>query len=219
MISVCDVCHSYNPKQGPEVLHHISLDIPDAKFVMLLGQSGSGKTTLLNIIAGLMRPSSGSVLADGESLYEKSAGELCRYRSENVGFVFQNFFLENCYSAYENTMVPLLLNDHADESENEQRVNEILRLVGLEGKAHKKPTELSGGECQRISVARALVNDPKILIADEPTGNLDSVNGDNIIKLLRRQVENNKTVLLVTHNERYLPYADLVYRISDGAIV
>lgn len=218
MISVCDVCHTYNPRNDQEVLHHISLDIPDGKFVMLLGQSGSGKTTLLNIIGGMMKPTSGIVLFNGKSVYEKGPKELCKYRSENIGFIFQNFFLENAYTARENVMVPLLLNRKIDRKERESRVTEILERVGLGEKRNKRPTELSGGESQRVSIARALVNDPKLIIADEPTGNLDSVNGDSILNLLHEQVENKKTVLLVTHNERYLSYADVVFRICDGVI-
>lgn len=218
MITVCDVCHTYKPRSDCEVLHNISLEIPDSKFVMLLGQSGSGKTTLLNIIGGMMKPTSGEVFFNGESIYEKSLKELCKYRSENIGFIFQNFFLENAYTARENVMVPLLLNRELSKADRESRIKGILERVGLSDAINKRPTELSGGECQRVSIARALVNDPKLIIADEPTGNLDSVNGDSIINLLREQVENKKTVLLVTHNERYLSYADVVFRICDGVI-
>lgn len=218
MISVCDVCHTYGLRNDQEVLHNISLDIPAGKFVMLLGQSGSGKTTLLNIIGGMMKPTSGTVLFNGNSVYEKSPKELCAYRSENIGFIFQNFFLENAYTARENVMVPLLLNRSMTKGDRESRVTEMLQRVGLAEKMNKRPTELSGGECQRVSIARALVNNPNLIIADEPTGNLDTVNGDSVINLLREQVKNRKTVLLVTHNERYLSYADVVFRICDGAI-
>lgn len=218
MITVCDVCHTYKPRSDCEVLHHISLEIPDSKFVILLGQSGSGKTTLLNIIGGMMNPTSGRVFFNGESIYEKSPKELCKYRSENIGFIFQNFFLENAYTARENVMVPLLLNRGLSKADRESRIQEMLERVGLAEAIDKRPTELSGGECQRVSIARALANDPKLIIADEPTGNLDSVNGDRIINLLCEQVENKKTVLLVTHNERYLSYADVVFRICDGVI-
>lgn len=218
MISVCDVCHTYGLRSDQEVLHNITFDIPDGKFVVLLGQSGSGKTTLLNIIGGMMKPTSGTVLFNGNSVYEKSQKELCAYRSENIGFIFQNFFLENAYTARENVMVPLLLNRGLSKTDRESRVTEVLGRVGLAEKINKRPTELSGGECQRVSIARALVNNPNLIIADEPTGNLDSVNGDGVIKLLCEQVKNKKTVLLVTHNERYLSCADIVFRICDGAI-
>lgn len=218
MISVRNVCHTYNPKSNQEILHHVSMDIPDGKFVLLLGQSGSGKTTLLNIIAGLMKPTSGTVISEGESLYEKTTAQLCDYRSKHVGFVFQNYFLENCFTAGENVMIPLLLNCQLRNEERERRVKEVLGQVGLAEKLSCKPTELSGGECQRISIARALVNEPKFIIADEPTGNLDSVNGNKIIDILRNQTEKQKTVLMVTHNERYIPYADLVFRICDGVV-
>lgn len=218
MISIRDVCHTYNPHSDQAVLHHISIDIPDGKLVILFGQSGSGKTTLLNIVGGMMKPTSGTVFFNGESVYEKNPKDLCKYRSENIGFIFQNFFLENAYTARENVMVPLLLNRGLSKREREIRATEILQRVGLAEKVNKKPTELSGGECQRVSIARALVNNANLIIADEPTGNLDSINGDSILNLLREQVENKKTVLLVTHNEKYLSYADIVFRISDGVI-
>jgi len=219
MISICNISHTYNKKHGNNILKNISLEIPDGKFVILLGQSGSGKTTLLNIIAGLMKPTEGEVLSDGESIYNKSNDQLCEYRSRNVGFIFQNYFLENCYTAEENVIVPLLLNNSLNAKERKERAEKVLNDVNLGGKLASRPSELSGGECQRISVARALVNDPKMVIADEPTGNLDSVNGKMIVEILRAQTESGKTVLMVTHNEDYVKYADIVFRISDGEIV
>lgn len=218
MISVRNICHTYSSFPEHEVLRNVSIEIPSGKFVVLLGQSGSGKTTLLNIIAGLMKPTSGSVVIEEESIYEKKTKELSQFRSMNVGFVFQNYFLENCYTAYENVMVPLLLNKQIDKVERSMRVEKMLEQVGLKGKGNKKPLELSGGECQRVSIARALINEPKLLIADEPTGNLDSVNGDRIMEILHKETENNKTVLLVTHNEKYVSYADVVFEIKDGQI-
>lgn len=218
MISICNVSHTYNRKVNQVVLHDVSLEIPDGKFVILLGQSGSGKTTLLNIIAGLMKPTKGEVFWYKESIYDKTQNQLCEFRQNTVGFIFQNYFLENCYTASENVLVPLLLNKEMKNKERESRVLEVLGQVGLETKADCKPSELSGGECQRISIARALVNNPDIIIADEPTGNLDSVNGKNVIDILKKQTLLGKTVLMVTHNESYIQYADLVYRISDGVV-
>lgn len=219
MISICNVSHTYNKNAGNDILKNISLEIPDGKFVILLGQSGSGKTTLLNIIAGLMKPTKGEVISDGESLYKKNNDQLCEYRFKNVGFIFQNYFLENCYTAEENVVVPLLLNNKMTAKECRERAEKVLNEVRLGDKIKYKPSELSGGECQRISIARALANDPKIIIADEPTGNLDSVNGKMVVEMLKSQTESGKTVLMVTHNEDYVKYADIVYRILDGEII
>lgn len=219
MISICNVSHTYNAKLGNEILKNISIEIPDGKFVILLGQSGSGKTTLLNIIAGLLKPTKGEVISNGESLYKKNNDQLCEYRSQNVGFIFQNYFLENCYTAEENVIVPLLLNNKMNTRECRARAEKVLSEVGLGDKLKCKPSELSGGECQRISIARALANDPEIIIADEPTGNLDSVNGKIVVEMLKSQTSSGKTVLMVTHNEDYVKYADIVYRISDGEII
>lgn len=219
MISVCNVCHTYNQKTKQEILHDITVDIPESKFVILLGQSGSGKTTLLNIIAGLMKPTEGKVFFNNESMYNKSQDQLCDFRRINVGFIFQNFFLENSYTAGENVLVPLLLNKKMSNAERKLRVQEVLSLVGLVDRIDSRPYEMSGGECQRISIARAIANKPKIIIADEPTGNLDSVNGRMIVELLKQQTELGKTVLMVTHNESYVQYADVVLRIADGVLI
>lgn len=219
MIVVNNVSHIYNVKIGNEILKNISLEIPDGKFVVLLGQSGSGKTTLLNIIAGLLKPTKGDIIANGENLYKKNDNELCEYRANNVGFIFQNYFLENCYTAEENVIIPLLLNSKLNAEERKVRTEKVLNDVKLGDKIDCKPSELSGGECQRISIARALANDPKIVIADEPTGNLDSVNGNIIVDILKSQTKVGKTVLMVTHNEEYIKHADIVFRILDGEII
>lgn len=219
MIVVNNVSHIYNVNIGNEILKNISLEIPDGKFVVLLGQSGSGKTTLLNIIAGLLKPTKGDIIANGENLYKKNDNELCEYRANNVGFIFQNYFLENCYTAEENVIIPLLLNSKLNAEERKVRTEKVLNDVKLGDKIDCKPSELSGGECQRISIARALANDPKIVIADEPTGNLDSVNGNIIVDILKSQTKVGKTVLMVTHNEEYIKHADIVFRILDGEII
>lgn len=218
MIELKNVCYTYNTKNMQEVLHNINMQIPDSKFVVLLGQSGSGKTTLLNIIAGLMKPSKGDVICNGELLYNNSSNGLCEYRYNNVGFIFQNYFLEDCYTALENVMVPLFLKKEMNDQERKKISIDILTQVGLGDKMNCKPPELSGGECQRISIARALVNNPSIIIADEPTGNLDTNNGNLVVEILKSQVELGKTVLMVTHNEKYTEYGDVVYRILDGVL-
>ncbi len=219
MINVVNVSHRYKNGDGNEVLHDLSFSIEDGKFVVLLGQSGSGKTTLLNIVAGLMKPSKGKVLFDGNDIYTLKPDELCKFRASNIGFVFQNYFLEKSFTAGENVLIPLLLRDDLNKEERCKKVSEVLDKVGIGEKKDMRVSELSGGECQRVSIARAVVNEPGILIADEPTGNLDSKNGDLVIKMLKSLTEEGTTVLMVTHNENYAEYADLVLRICDGNII
>jgi len=219
MIQIREISHTYNSGNNQEILHDISLDIPEGQFCLLLGQSGSGKTTLLNIIAGLLKPTKGRVLYNDNSIYEFTEDRLCEFRHKKIGFIFQNYFLEDNFTVEENVLIPLLLDKDRNEDRNRELIVNALEQVGLSDKSRKKPKELSGGECQRVSIARALVTNPEIIIADEPTGNLDSVNGRNVIEILKKQAEKGKTVLMVTHNESYIPYADVVLRILDGAIV
>lgn len=221
MIIADNISHSYSKNKiySEKVLHNISFNVSKNKFVLILGQSGSGKTTLLNIMAGLMKPSKGRVFFENYSIYDMTQSELCDYRRDNVGFIFQNYFLENSYTVYENVLVPLLLNKKMSDGERKKQIENVLNRVGLLNKLEKKPYELSGGECQRVSIARALVNDPKIIFADEPTGNLDSINGQCIIDLLKEQTQFGKTVFMVTHNESYVKYADIVLQISDGVLI
>lgn len=220
MIKVENVDYIYrNKKNSYKAVDNVSFIIEDGKFIILFGQSGSGKTTVLNMIGGLLKPTAGQVLFDDVEIYNLSNKDLCNFRRDNVGFIFQNYFLENCYTSAENVIVPLLLNKFKSISELKVRAASILKSVGLEGKENNRPTELSGGECQRVAIARALVNNPKYIIADEPTGNLDSINGLKIINLLKKQVSLGKTVIMVTHNELYKEYADVIISIKDGKIL
>jgi putative ABC transport system ATP-binding protein len=180
-------------------VNDVSLTVPTGEFLALLGSSGSGKSTLLNLIAGLDRPSSGSVIAEGQDLSKMSSLELARYRRQTVGMVFQSFNLLPRMTLEENVELPLRLAE-VDRSERAARVREALERVGLEKRIGHRPSELSGGEQQRTAIARALVNRPKILLADEPTGNLDSATGESILTLLREIQENpGMTIVMVTH--------------------
>ena len=180
-------------------VNDVSLTIPSGEFLALLGSSGSGKSTLLNLIAGLDRPTSGSVIAEGQDLSKMSSLELARYRRQTVGMVFQSFNLLPRMTLEENVELPLRLAE-VDRSERAARVREALERVGLEKRIGHRPSELSGGEQQRTAIARALVNRPKILLADEPTGNLDSATGESILTLLREIQENpGMTIVMVTH--------------------
>jgi len=201
-------------------VNDVSLKVPTGEFLALLGSSGSGKSTLLNLIAGLDRPSSGSVIAEGQDLSKMSALELARYRRQTVGMVFQSFNLLPRMTLEENVELPLRLAE-VDRSERAARVREALERVRLEKRIGHRPSELSGGEQQRTAIARALVNRPKILLADEPTGNLDSATGESILTLLREIQKNpGMTIVMVTH-ERTLAerFADRLAVMGDGKLV
>jgi putative ABC transport system ATP-binding protein len=198
----------------------VSLDLPSGKFLALLGSSGSGKSTLLNLIAGLDRPTSGAVIANNQDLSKVSSLELARYRRQTVGMVFQSFNLLPRMTLEENVELPLRLAE-VDRSERPARVREALERVGLGKRATHRPSELSGGEQQRAAIARALVNRPKILLADEPTGNLDSATGESILALLKEIQKNpGMTIVMVTH-ERPLAerFADRLAIMGDGKLL
>ena len=199
---------------------NVSVTVPTGEFLALLGSSGSGKSTLLNLIAGLDRPSSGSVMAHGQDLSKMSSLEVARYRRQTVGMVFQSFNLLPRMTLEENVELPLRLAE-VDRSERSTRVREALQRVGLEKRNGHRPSELSGGEQQRTAIARALVNRPKILLADEPTGNLDSATGESILSLLREIQQNlGMTIVMVTH-ERILAerFADRLAVMGDGKLL
>ena len=198
----------------------ISLEIERGEFVALLGASGSGKSTLLNLIAGLDRPTSGAITVNGRELARMSAEELARYRRHTVGMVFQAFNLIPSMTLLENVELPMRFAE-VDRAERAGRVREALERVGLSARATHRPPELSGGEQQRASIARALVNRPSLLLADEPTGNLDSRTGEEIMNYLRECHDSQGlTVLLVTH-ERALAdrYAQRILTLADGRLV
>ncbi len=198
------------------VLDDVTLTIRHGEFVALVGPSGSGKTTLTHIIGGLLQPTSGKVLIDGIGLNQKSDKQLSYYRNKQVGFVFQNFSLLPDYTALENVSVPLLLAG-MDQQGREQKAKYYLTTMGLEQKLHHFPAQLSGGQRQRVSIARALAVQPNILIADEPTGSLDTQRGEEIITILE-QLNRQKgvTLLLVTHNAELAERADRIIHIQDG---
>ena len=201
----------------------ISLDVREGEFLALLGASGSGKSTLLNLIAGLDRPSSGAILAQGRDLAEMSSEDLARHRNRTIGIVFQSFQLLPRMTVEENVELPLRLAE-IPRGERPDRVREVLDRVGLAARVKHRPTELSGGEQQRAAIARALVNRPMILLADEPTGNLDSKTGGEIMSLIaeihKPSMGPGRTLIMVTH-ERALAerYADRIVTLSDGAIL
>jgi putative ABC transport system ATP-binding protein len=198
----------------------VSFSVARGEFLALLGSSGSGKSTLLNLIAGLDRPTSGAILANGSNLSDLSSLELARYRRNTIGMIFQSFNLLPRMTLEENVDLPLRLAE-VDRSERAGRVREALERVRLTHRIGHRPTELSGGEQQRVAIARALVNSPKILLADEPTGNLDSATGEAILSLLRElQTHLGMTIVMVTH-ERPLAerFADRLATMGDGKLL
>ncbi len=199
------------------VLRDVSFTIPQGAFVAIVGPSGSGKTTLLGLLAGLDTPSRGTVVLDDADLGKLNENERARLRGEKVGFVFQSFQLIPTLTAMENVQVPLELRGSPGASE---RARELIGRVGLDGRGHHFPSQLSGGEQQRVAIARAFANSPKILFADEPTGNLDAATGQKIFELLQSlNSDGGSTIILVTHDSELAARASRTIRLLDGAVV
>jgi putative ABC transport system ATP-binding protein len=205
-------------KVGDETLHalnDVSLTVKAGEFVAITGPSGSGKSTLANIIGGLDVPEAGSVFVDGEDLSKVSDKKLSEYRNKHIGFVFQSFNLQPSYNAVENVMLPLVFG-HIGSRERKERAILCLKAVGLGDRLKHLPNQLSGGQRQRVSIARALANEPSIIIADEPTGNLDSNRGDEILALLKELNKKGITLIVITHDPNIAKQADRVVTIHDG---
>jgi putative ABC transport system ATP-binding protein len=220
MVRVADVRKSYGRDSAAvHALRGVSFDVPRGELVALKGRSGSGKTTLLNIVGGLDTPDAGRVEVDGRDLAELDEDGLLALRRDRVGFVFQSFGLIPILTAAENVGVPLRLRRTAPK-EREERVELLLSLVGLADHAAQRPGELSGGQQQRVAIARALANEPALLIADEPTGQLDAETGHSVMELLRAVVRSEQvTALVATHDATLLDLADRVLELRDGEIV
>ena len=199
-------------------LNDVSLKVEKGAFMSFVGPSGSGKTTLLNLIGGLDRPTTGKVFFKVASLESMSREQLAAYRRENIGFIFQTYNLLPVYSVYENILFPLLLNG-LKESHVRERVENMVAKVGLMDQIIKKPAQLSGGQCQRVAIARALVKDPLLILADEPTANLDSENSHQILELMRElNHEYKAAVIFSTHDEKVTRYIRREVRLEDGRV-
>ncbi len=221
MIQLKNITKSFDlNKTKVEVLKGVNLEIGDDEFVALMGQSGSGKSTLLGILAGIDSPTSGEIYIYGEDISKKKEDELARFRNENVGIVFQAYNLIPSLNAIQNVKAPLYAGKNKMTSkEIDERAKEMLEMVGLSHRADHKPGEMSGGEQQRVAIARALINNPKILVADEPTGNLDTKTGQGILDLiLKINKELHLTIIMATHSNELAKLADRVVKISDGVI-
>ncbi len=220
MIELKDVTRTY--KMGTEEIHaldHVNLTIGDGEFVAVVGPSGSGKSTLLHVIGGLDTPTEGQVIVDGQDLSRANDRELARFRNRRIGFVFQTFNLQPTYTALENVALPLIF-ARVPPKERRRRAQTALEAVGLADRLRHKPAQLSGGERQRVAIARALVTEPAYLLADEPTGNLDSATSREIVGLLDRlHRERGLTVVLVTHDAEMAALAERQIALRDGRIV
>lgn len=198
------------------VLAGINLEMEKGDFISIMGSSGSGKSTLLNLIGGMDKPDKGNIFINGEDISLYDDNRLTLYRRERIGFIFQFFNLLPNITVFENIQIPLLLKGITDNA----RVKEYIRFVGLDGKEQSYPYQLSGGQQQRIAIVRALIHDPDIILADEPTGSLDSQTGNTIMELIINLVEKTKkTVLLVTHDQSIAQFAHKIFRIKDGVIL
>lgn len=204
-------------QEGFAALKGVSLSIDSGEFIAIMGPSGSGKSTLLNIIGCLDRPTSGRYLLDGEDVSEKTDRELAKIRNQKIGFAFQLFNLLPRQTVLQNVMLPLYYSK-MPRADRKSRAQEILERLGLGEKLGNRPTELSGGECQRVAMARALVNDPQIICADEPTGNLDTQTGKEIMEILVELNRKGVTIVLVTHEREIASYAGRIINIRDGKI-
>jgi putative ABC transport system ATP-binding protein len=220
MIQIRSVTKTYERgKQKVKVLHEVSLEIPKGDFVALMGPSGSGKTTLLNLIGGLDVPSSGEISIGGNRIDQLSSSQLANWRAHHVGFVFQFYNLMPVLTAEANVELPLLLT-HLPPNQRRKNVAVALQVVGLADRARHKPRELSGGQEQRIAIARALVSDPQLLVCDEPTGDLDRKTADEILGLLQLlNREHGKTIVMVTHDPKAAAYARRTLHLEKGQLL
>src|SRR5499425_354747 len=200
------------------VLTDINLKVPEGEYVALMGPSGSGKTTLLNLIAGIDQPTRGRIVIGGRDIATMGQTELAKWRSDTIGFIFQLYNLLPVLTAFENVELPLLLT-HLKKAERRKHVETALSIVGLADRMDHYPRQLSGGQEQRVAIARAIVSDPKILVADEPTGDLDAKSGDEILELLRRLNEEfGKTIVMVTHDPKAAARAHRMVHLDKGVL-
>jgi len=199
-------------------LDNVSLEIEEGALVTTMGPSGSGKSTLMHIVGGLDRPTSGSVQVGKYNVTSLDEQQMAVYRRQTIGFIFQSFNLIQSMTALENVALPLRLSG-IPRSERLEYAYELLTKVGLQDRVYHKPTQLSGGQQQRIAIARALANDPPVILADEPTGNLDTASGENVMEMLRELNENGRTIMVVTHDPRMTKYASRVIKMLDGHLL
>lgn len=216
MISVKDVTKVFGAGEKEcYALSHINLEIQTGEFAMILGNSGSGKTTLINLIGGLDSVTDGNIFVDGENITGMSAKEKAQYRNEKIGYIFQNYQLLPALTVEENICMPLMIRNKKVDN---NFIEDLMSKLGILECRNKLPSELSGGEQQRTAIARALATKPQIILADEPTGNLDSENGEKVISLIKELKLPTQTVIMITHNVELVKHATRVIKIKDGQI-
>lgn len=218
VLEVCDLTKRYGEGESEVVaVNHVSFSVEKGEFVAIIGASGSGKSTLMNMIGGIDHPTSGSVIIDGKEISKMGEDNLSIFRRRNIGMVYQFYNLIPTLTAEENIMLPWFLDNR---KENKQKLKEILTMLKLEKRAKHLPGQMSGGQQQRVSIGRALINDPAFILADEPTGNLDSKTSQEIMELFKLSNQKyNQTILLITHDEKVALQADRIITIGDGSII
>jgi len=218
MIAAKDVSKSFeNGKLKTDVLKNITFKVNKGELVAIMGSSGSGKTTLMNILGCMLKASSGSYLLDGVDIETLNDDQLSEIRNKKIGFVFQSFNLLDRTSAVDNVLLPLVYADNYP-ADAQEKAEHLLESVGLGNRIHYKPSELSGGQHQRVAIARALINDPAIILADEPTGNLDSDSSTEVINILKQLNRQGKTIILITHDIQIARHAQRIVYLKDGKI-
>lgn len=217
IVKLVDVCRQYG--EGANVvnaLYHVNARINKGEFVAVVGASGSGKSTFLNMCGGLDKPTSGDIYVEGVDIGKLASDKLTEFRRKRIGFIFQNYNLISVMSVYENIVLPVQMGGNLEDSELFDRIMDALGLTGLE---HRLPSELSGGQQQRVAIARALISTPAIILADEPTGNLDSSSAEDVMDLLKRAVRDfGQTVIMITHNEALTGECDRILHMKDGRL-
>ena len=218
ILKLTDICKDYQQGKEPvRVLKNINLTVHKGEYLAIMGPSGSGKTTLMNLIGCLDVPTSGTYELEGQNLEDLTDDQLADIRNRHIGFVFQSFHLLPKMDALENVALPLLYAG-VPLKERLQRAEEALKAVGLEERIHFLPNQLSGGQCQRVAIARAMVGKPTMLLADEPTGALDTKSGNQIMEIFRRLSEEGMTIIMITHEQSIAECADKIYHILDGEL-
>lgn len=217
VVELVDVCRQYGEGENVvNALDHVNAVINRGEFVAVVGASGSGKSTFLNVCGGLDRPTSGGIYIEGTDIGKLASDELTEFRRKRIGFIFQNYNLISVMSVYENIVLPVQIGGHLEDEALLRRIVDSLGLTGLE---HRLPSELSGGQQQRVAIARALVSTPAIILADEPTGNLDSSSTEDVMRLLTSAVRDfGQTVIMITHNEALTRDCDRILNMKDGKL-
>lgn len=219
MLQLININKKYQKgKKEIQVLDNISFDFGKGKFYCIKGVSGAGKTTLIQILGLLLNPSSGSIALENKEIKDTNEQEKARLRNKEIGFIFQNFYLNPYLKAYENVMLPMYLDKTLTKEERKNKAYKLLDLLGLNSRENHFPKELSGGEQQRVAIARALANNPSIILADEPTGSLDDENETKILNILKKLSAEGKCVIMVSHSAKIEEYADIILNLNKGKL-